>query len=155
MADITLNISKGRSVELYRRVNLNDPASSQLVLVLLQTVEADSTLIDYDTLGDLLGAAGNVECDFTNYARVTYSDSDLAATNPDDANDRYEFSLPVKSIANAGGATNNTIVKSILCYDGPGTNVDANLVPMKAFDANETTNGQTLNIPAAVVSRAS
>lgn len=72
MGNVTANIAKGRVNELVRRVDVNDPSTSGLVAVLFQTIEADSALIDYDTLAAVLAAGGgtaNVECDFTNYAR--------------------------------------------------------------------------------------
>jgi hypothetical protein len=147
MGNVVCNIAKGRFVELYNRVKSNDPANSAFVVVLLKTAEADATLIDYDTLAALLAGA-NVEADFTNYARMTIDDGDLAALPaPDDANDRYQVDLPDQAIANAGGATNNTLAKAIVCYDPDTTGgTDANLVPCLALDCVVTTNGETLNL---------
>ena len=55
MANIVFNIAKGRVVEYYNRVKSNDPANSALILVPIETsgLEADSTLIDVDTLAAL------------------------------------------------------------------------------------------------------
>ena len=69
MGDLAFNVAKGRVVEFYNRVETNDPNNSAFIVVLLKAVEADAVLQDYDDLGALLGAAGNTEADFTNYAR--------------------------------------------------------------------------------------
>lgn len=153
MADILPNIARGRNNELCRRVVNNDPATSQLVLVILQAAEADAVLQDYDDLAALLAAAGNTECNFTNYARQTYTDSDLAAPVVDDVNNDQAFSLPARTITSAGGAANNTGAKAVLCFDRDQSG-DASLVPMCIFDASFTTNGQDLNIPAAEIFQA-
>ena len=152
MANFIFNVAKGRHIEFFERVRTSDPTNAQLVLVMLQTAEADATLIDYDDLATLLAAPGNVEADFTNYARVTYGSGDVAATVVNDTLDKRTGALPLKSIASAGGTLDNTLAKSILCYDPDSTGgTDANLVPIAAYDTVVTTNGQTLNIPAATV----
>jgi len=155
MADVVFNIAKGRVNEYVRRVSANDPSTAVLSLVLLKTAEADATLIDYDSLSALL-AGSNTECDFTNYARQTYDDTAMSGEpQVDDTADDQESSLPQKTISSAGGASNNTLAKAILCYDGLGTNVDANMIPLCAYDASETTNGNDLVIAAGIVFRAS
>lgn len=155
MANVVFNVAKGRQIEFWNRVVSNDPAASGLVMVLLKTAEADSTLVDYDTLAALLAAPGNVEADFTNYARIEYTDADLPAPSLDDANNRYDASLPAKSIASAGGTLDNTLAKAVLCYAPDVAGADSTLVPVAAYDAVVSTNGQTLNVPGAVVIRAS
>lgn len=153
MADIILNIAKGRNNELCRRVVSNDPATCQLVLVLLQAVESDALLLDRDDLATILAQAANTECDFTNYSRVVYTDADLVTPTVDDGSDRQSFILPAKSITAAGGANDNVGAKAILCFDRDQSG-DASLVPMCAYDATFTTNGQDLNIPQATVYQA-
>ena len=54
MADQVFNIAKGRITEFYNRIVSNDPINSAFVLILLKTSEADSTLIDYDTLSAIV-----------------------------------------------------------------------------------------------------
>lgn len=156
MADVVFNIAKGRVNEYYDRVANNDPANSAIVVVLLKAAEADATLIDYDDLSTLLAAGGNTECDFTNYARQVYTDADITAPSPDDSADDQEASITQKTISNAGGTTDNTLAKAIICYDSDTTSgTDANLIPLTAHDASETTNGQDLVIAAGIVFRAS
>ena len=150
MASITFNIAKGKVNAYTERVVNNDPANSALVVVLLKTVQADATLLDYDTLGDILAAGGgtaNVECDFTNYSRRVLTDADLSAPTVDDTGNEQYSDAPDQTYTAAGGAANNTIVKALICYDSDTTGgTDANLVPLVAcgFSVNPTTDGNDL-----------
>ena len=148
MANEVFNIAKGRVVEWYNRVENNDPANSAFILVLLKAAEVDATLRDYDDLSTLIAAAGNTEADFTNYARKTLTDADLAALPaPDDTNDRYDVDLPDQTWTAAGGATNNTLVKALLCYDSDTTvGTDANIIPVAHYDFTPTTDASDLTL---------
>ncbi len=142
MADIVFNVAKGRLVELHDRVNNADPSTSRLIAVLLQTVATDATLRDQATLAAVL-AGGSVECDFTNYARITLTASDIAGSAVDNATDRRSVDLPDLVWASAGGTANNTILKLVICYDpnaGAGVD-DTRLVPMAAYDVREPVGG--------------
>lgn len=155
MASVTFNIAKGKVNAYTERVVLNDPANSALVLVLVKTVQADATLIDYDTLDAILTAGGgtvNVEANFTNYARKVLTNADLSAPTVDDTGNEQYSDAPDQTYTAAGGATNNTIVKAILCYDSDTTaGTDANLVPLVAMDfvANPTTDGNDMVLRVA------
>jgi len=147
MADQVFNIAKGKVNGYVDRVANNDPTNSAIVLVLLKAAEADATLIDYDDLSTLLAAAGNTEADFTNYARIVLTDADLTAPTPDDANDEQNADFPDQTIISAGGTTDNTLVKCIVCYDPDTTGgTDADLVPLTHQDYAVTTNGNNLNV---------
>jgi len=158
MSDQPFNIAKGRVVEFYNRVKSNDPANSAFIVVLLKVAEADGTLIGYDDLGALLGAAGNTEADFTNYARKAITDAELAALPaPDDTNNRYDIGMPDQVYTSAGGATNNSLVKAIICYDADTTGgTDTDLIPCAHYDFAIITDGSnvTLEINAAGFYRA-
>ena len=147
MADGVFNIAKGRGVEYYNRVKSNDPANSAFIVVLLKLagLEADDLLNNYDDLAALL-AASNDEADFTNYARKTLTDADLAALPaPDDTNNRRDIDLPDQTWVNAGGATNNSLGKAIVCYDGDTTGgADSAIVPVAFYDFVATTTGINL-----------
>ena len=152
MSDFQLNIAKGRSVELYNRVKSNDPANSAFVIVLLKVAEAQAAMEDYDDLSALLGAAGNTEADFTNYARKTLTDVEIAALPaPDDTNNRRAMTLPNQTYTAAGGTTDNNLVVALVCYDSDTTGgTDANIVPVLNLDYVVTTQGVdlSLNFPA-------
>ena len=145
MADGQMNIAKGRVVELHNRVAGNDPTNSALVVVLLKVAEADATLEDYDDLNALLGAAGNTEADFTNYARKVLTDADVSAATPDDTNNWQQVDIADQTWSSAGGTLDNTMVKVIICYDDDSTGGnDTNLVPLCHYDFTPTTNGNDL-----------
>ena len=151
MADGTFNIAKGKVNGYVDRVDTNDPTNSALIIVLLKVAEADGTLEDYDTLSALL-AGSNTEADFTNYARKTLTDSDLTAPTPDDTNNWQTADMPDQTWTSAGGATNNTLVKLLVCYDNDSTGgTDANIVPLTHHDFAATTDGSDLvNVVNAV-----
>lgn len=150
MADGVFNIAKGRVNEYVSRVDSNDPTNSALVIVLLKAAEADATLQDYDDLGALLAAAGNTEADFTNYTRVVLTDADVTAPTPDDTNNWQNADIADQVYASAGGASNNTLVKLIICYDGDSTaGTDANLIPLTHHDFAVTTDGNDLTAQIA------
>lgn len=141
MADIVFNVAKGRLIEFHERVNNNDPANSALVVVLLKTASSDTVLADQDDLAAIL-AGGSVEADFTNYARKVLTDSDIGASTVDDTNNRREADIPDQTWTAAGGATNNTLAKLLICYDPDTTGgTDSAIVPMTAHDFVITTNG--------------
>lgn len=144
MASIVFNISKGRVVELYNRVKSNDPANSAIVIVPIETtgLESDATLIDKDTLADVLSGATNEQ---TTMGRKTLTDADLAALpSPDDANDRYDLALPTQTWTAAAG---NPISKLLVAYDSDTTGgTDANIVPLTMFDFVQTPSGSNIQM---------
>ena len=152
MANIVFNIAKGRVVELYNRVESNDPANSALILVPIETagLESDATLIDADTLAAVLAGATNEQ---TTMGRKTLTDAELAALPaPDDTNDRYEVSLPTVTWT---AATGNAISKILVCYDSDTTGgTDANIVPLTMFDFAQTPSGADIQMTTGVFFRA-
>ncbi len=151
MADFQFNVAKGRAVELYNRVKSNDPANAAFIIVLIKLGELQAAMQDRDDLAAVLGAAGNTEADFTNYARITLTDVEIAALPaPDDANDRRALTLPNQTYTAAGGAANNSLVAALICYDPDTTGgTDANIVPLFHSDYVVTTQGidQDLKFP--------
>lgn len=152
MANIVFNIAKGRFVELYNRVKSNDPANSAFILVPIETagLETDAVLIDKDDLAAVLVGTTNEQ---TTMGRKTLTDTDLAAfPAPDDANDRYDVSLPTTTWVAAAG---NAISKILVCYDSDTTGgTDANIVPLTMFDFAQTPSGADIQITGGVFGRA-
>ena len=152
MAAVVNNYAKGRGNEFINRIVSNDPANSALVIVLLKTAEANSALLDYANLGDLLAAGGgtsNVEADFTNYARKVLTDAELSAPTVDTANDKQYATFPSQTYTSPGGTTNNTIVKVLTCYDSDTTGgTDSNIIVVGIHDANITTDGNDFSLSA-------
>jgi len=146
MADGVFNISKGAFAEKVRDANTN------IQVLLLKAAEADATLVDYDTVANLLAAAGNTEADFTNYARVT---GITGTVTVDNVNDWVDVDIPDQTWASAGGATNNTLVKLVVSYQEGAD--DTTLIPMTHHDFAVTTDGSdiTAQINASGIARAS
>ena len=69
MANRVFNVAKGMVNAYHDRVVQSDPATSALLLIILQSCEDDDVLDDYATISTLLASAGNTEADFTNYER--------------------------------------------------------------------------------------
>jgi hypothetical protein len=153
MANIVFNIAKGRIVELYNRVENNDPANAALVLVPIETsgLESDATLIDADTLAAVLAGTTNEQ---TTMGRKVLTDADLAALPaPDDTNDRYDISLPTVTWTAAGG---NAISKILVCYDADTTGgADSNIIPLTMFDFVQTPSGGDIQMTGGAFFRAS
>lgn len=144
MADFVFNIAKGRAVELYNRVDSNDPANSALIILVLATagVESDATLKDKDDVSALVAGATN-EVTNSGYARKTLTDADLTAFAPDDVNDRVDIDIPDQTwtAVAAGDGWNDVVVG----YDSDTTGgTDSGIVPLTQHDFVVTPDGSDI-----------
>ena len=141
MANFVFNVAKGRHVELFNNVANDTVAAAVINLSLWTAVEADATLKDNDTMAAIVAGA-NTECAAASYARGTQTDTDLTAFAIDDTNERQGATMTdeVWGTIESGAA----IVKLIACYDPLGTNVNANLIPLYAWDFSVTPNGGSI-----------
>lgn len=135
MADGVFNIAKGQAVEMVEN------NTDSLVVLLLKANEAEADLIDHDTVNSLLGAAGNTEADFTNYARKTGISETV---NIDDASDETTIDAPDQTWASAGNGTNNTLTKAVVCVQTGAD--DTTLIPLTHHDFSVTTDGTDLTL---------
>lgn len=152
MANIVFNIAKGKVAEYHDRVENNDPANSALVLVPIETsgLQADSVLIDMDSLSAILAGATNEQ---TTMGRKTLTNSEIDASAVDDGNDRNECSLPDVTWT---AATGNAISKILVCYDPDTTGgTDADIIPLTMFDCALTPDGSNFVLTEGVYFRAS
>ena len=157
MADFVFNTAKGKIAEYAARVNANDPADSALVIVVLATtgLESDATLIDKDTLADVVSGTTN-EVTNTNYARKVLDNTAGITVTVDDTNDRVDVDIPDQtwnSVAAGDGWS-----KLLVCYDSDTTGgTDANIIPLTSHDFAVTPDGSniTAQIAAAGFFRAS
>ncbi|MEY5098929.1 MAG: hypothetical protein RJA36_1648 [Pseudomonadota bacterium] len=153
MANIVFNIAKGRVAELYNRVKSNDPSTSALILVPIETsgLESDATLIDKDDLAAVLSGATNEQ---TTMGRKTLTDAELASfPGADDANDRMSISLPTVTWT---AATGNAISKILVCYDSDTTGgSDSSIIPLTMFDFVQTPSGADIQMTGGEFYRAS
>ena len=152
MANIVFNISKGRVIEFYNRVESSDPTNAAFILVPIETtgLESDATLIDKDDLAAVLSGATNEQ---TTMGRKTLTDADLAALPaPTDGSDYYEVSLPTVTWT---AATGNAISKILVCYDSDTTGgADSAILPVTMFDFVVTPSGSDIQMTGGVFFRA-
>lgn len=139
MSDFVFNAVKGK-IAYYAGLPATNDA---LIVVLLKStgLETDSTLKDYDDLASLLAGTSD-EADFTNYARKTGASVTVTV---DDSNDRVDMDLADITWSTAGGASNNTLGKMLVCYDPDTTGgTDSSVIPLSAHDFTATTDGSDL-----------
>lgn len=131
MGLVQSNITLGREVELYNRVNNSDPTNAVLVAVALATtVEATSVLRTYDDLATLLAA--NLEVTNPNYSRLVLDDTDLDPYTVDDALGRIVLPLPLLDWSAGGGPDpGDAWDYVVICYDPDSTGgADSAIVPI-------------------------
>lgn len=156
MADFVFNIGKGRGVELYNRVENNDPAASALILVVYTTSGTEAQGQDLDD-----AAAVEADANFAQAAtganqwpRKTLTDTELAAfPAPDDTNNRYDVSVPqvTWTAVNAG----NNVTGLGIYYDADtAAGADANLLPVTFHTFSVTTDGNDVVLNSGVFLRA-
>lgn len=141
MANLVTNVGKGRAVELYIRVDGNDPANAVFVIVaIVVTGDQDAGMLDYDTLSALLGDANIAEATNTNYTRKILSDSDIAAFSPDDTNNRADLDFADQTWSAVAAGSNWTDL--LICYDPDSTGGDdTTVVPITVHDFSVTPDG--------------
>jgi hypothetical protein len=129
MASVVANISKGREVEFYNRVNTNDPANSALIMLVLASGGDDlATLQDYDTVAAVL-AGPSAEVTNAGYSRKTLTDVDLSSWAPDDTLNRVLLTLPTQTFATISAGNEWDIV--VIAWDSDTTGgTDTDLVPI-------------------------
>jgi len=153
MANVVMNIAKGRIVEYYNRVKSNDPTNAALILIPVETtgLEADSVLIDKD---DVAAFFTGTTTEQTTMGRKVLTDSELAALPaPDDTGDKYDVSLPTVTWS---AATGNAISKMLVAYDSDTTaGTDSNIIPLTLFDCVATPDGNDIQLTGGVFFSAS
>jgi hypothetical protein len=159
MANQVCNIALGRVAELYNRVDLNDPAASALIVLLLAAtgIESDAVLKDKDTITDLVSGTTD-EATNTGYGRKVLTDSDIVAFAPDDTNDRVDLDIPDQTWTGVANDGTGAISDLVIAYDDDtGAGTDANIVPLTLHDFSVTPDGSdiTAQVAAAGFYRAS
>jgi hypothetical protein len=148
VADFVFNASLGRVVELYRRVDVNDPANSALVFVVLKAngISSDAVLKDCATLAAVLTSGTTAEASNSGYARKVLTDANLTAIAADNAGDQAALSFQALTWT-AVGATGGAWAKLLVCYDPDTTaGTDGDIVPLTAHDVAVTPNGTNITV---------
>lgn len=153
MANFTFNIAKGRVVEYYNRVENNDPSTSALIVIPLETsgLEAQSVLEDKDDVSALIAGTTNEQ---TTMGHKTLTDTELAALPaPDDTNNRYSLDLPDIVWTSASG---NAISALVVAYDAnTGAGTDSDIIPLTYHDFIVTPTGTDITATTSEFFRAS
>lgn len=133
MSDFVFNIAKGRAVELYNRVRVNDPANSVIKVVVLATsgLESDAILMDKATLAAVLSGSTN-EVTNTGYVRKSYDQSNVNALAPDNTNNWME--IDIVDAAWVDVQPGDTWAKILVCYAPDISSSDSAIVPLVALD---------------------
>ncbi len=134
MASVQFNVSKGREVEFYNRVDGNDPANSAFILMILASGSANGVggLVDFDTFAAIL-AGGYTEVTNVGYARKTLTDASISPYTVDDTNNRILLTLPLQTFS--GVSAGNTWDLGVWGYDSDTTSgTDANIVPISGHE---------------------
>jgi hypothetical protein len=154
VANYAFNISKGRAVEFYNRVEANDPTNSALILVPCSASDTEANAQDADDLTAALATAINEQTGGS-WVRKTLSDTQLASfPAPDDTNNRYDVSLPsVTWTAPTGGSDTTGL---LVCYDSDTTGgADTAILPVSHHDFAVTADGNDVILNSGVYYRAS
>jgi hypothetical protein len=145
VSSFVFNIAKGK-IAYYAGL----PASADALIAIpieASGVEADSVLVDYDTVSALLAGATNEQ---STMGRKTLASVSVTV---DDTNDRV--ALDCADIT-WSGATGNAISDILICYDpDTGTGTDADLVPLSWHDFTATPDGTDITATVSDFARAS
>lgn len=139
MASIQFNVSKGREVEFWNRVDGNDPTNSAFILMVLKTGSTSgiSGLADFATFAAIL-AGGYTEVTNTNYARKTLTDASISPYTVDNTNNRILLSMPLQTFTGPVAAGDVWDI-GVWGYDNDTTGgTDANIVPITAHELRTT-----------------
>lgn len=139
MADGTFNIAKGKVA----RYAMLPEADDSLIAVLLNAtgLDADDTLNNFDDLAAVLAA--NPECAFTNYARKTLAS---VTVTPNDTTNLIDVDAADLVYTSAGGASNETTGKLVVCYKPASASADSAIIPLSHHDLTINTDGSTVTI---------
>ena len=124
------NVSVGREVELYNRVDSNDPTNSALIMMVLAStgLEDSEVLRDKDSFADLVSGTTN-EVTNTGYSRKTLTDADLSVYVVDDSTNSITLTLPVQTFPTI--SSGDSWAMAVLGYDSDTTSGgDSAIVPI-------------------------
>ena len=135
MTAIQFNISKGREVEFYNRVDTNDPTNSALIMAVIAAGgEGVNALADYASFATLF--VSNPEVTNTNYARKVLTDASLSAFVVDNVNNWILLTLPLQTFTNISAGNVWDIV--VVGYDPDTTSgTDSAIIPITAAEIRQ------------------
>jgi hypothetical protein len=150
MANFVLNVAKGRIVELFHRVDQNDPANSAIILIPLSTSDTEANCQDFASVEAFLAGTPNEQTE--GWSRKVLTDADIAALAPDNTNNRGQTSIPETTWTGPTSGKNTTGL--LIAYDADTAGgSDANLIPLEHLDFAVTADGNDVVAKAGEVFR--
>ena len=141
MADFQYNVAKGRTVELFNRVDSNDPSTSGIIVIPVDVAAVtDATLKDVDTFAAVL-SAGVTERSTNGWGRKTLTDADITLAAPNDTSDLRAVTIAAQTWTTV---TSGAVTDVIACYAPDVAGADSTLVPLLQFDAPFTPDGSDI-----------
>lgn len=149
MANFVFNVGLGRSAEFFNRIDSNDPAAAELVVMLLAAsgVESDATLRDSTTFADVVDGTTN-EATNTGYAKKVLTDADIAFT-VDHGNDRVDLDIADQTWTGVANDGTGAIGDLVIGYDPVGSQTMADIIPMTLHDFAVTPDGSDITAQIA------
>jgi hypothetical protein len=143
MADIVFNVAKGRAAEFLNRVDTNDPAASELVVMALLSsgIESDATLRDKTTFADIVSGTTD-EATNSGYAKKVLTDADVVFT-VDQANDRVDLDIADQTWTGVA-ASPGAWAALVIGYDPIGSQTMGDIIPMTKHDFAVTPDGSDI-----------
>jgi hypothetical protein len=139
MANFIFNVAKGRVAEYVNRVDQNDPATSRLVIIPIETtgIETQANLEDSLSISEVLDGATNEQ---TTMGRKFLTDTDVATIAADMTNNRMDVDIPDITWS---AATGNAISALVIGYD-PNSSADSAIIPLSHHDFVVTPDGSDI-----------
>src|SRR3970040_2176796 len=149
MANQLFNRGLGRGTEWAERVNANDPAASEIVLMVLATsgIESDAVLKDKDTFADVVSGTTN-EVTNSGYTKKVLDETSSITITYDDTGDKVDVDFPDQTwtAVGAGDGWNDIVIG----YDSDTTTgTDANILPHTQHDFVVTPDGSDITAQVA------
>lgn len=152
MANYHFNISKGRTVELFNRVDSNEPTNAAIIAIPLKASDTEANAQDFATVKAVL--EGTTKEQTEGWSRKVLTDTELAAIAVDNTNNRFPATIPAIKWTAPTSGKNTTGV--LFAYDADTTSGDdSNLIPLVHCDMVVTADGNDVEVNAGDISRAS
>jgi hypothetical protein len=155
MANFAYVYGKGRAVEFAERVNDNDPAASELVIMLLAAsgIESDSALEDSPTFVEIVDGTTN-EATNTGYAKKVLGDGSITITY-DTTNNRNDLDIADQTWTAMAGDGTGALSDLVTGFDVVGSQTHSDIVPISQHDFAITPDGSDITAQINVFYRAS
>lgn len=146
MGNVLFDAACGRWVEKFKLPVGGDNIG--LILLKATGLQADTALMPYATLADLL-AASNDEATFTSYTRKWLTSSDITVSvNTTTHITTVDITDPTWT--GAGGALNNDLGALLTVYRKASSDLDSAILPLTKHDwvRSTTGNNMTVTVPS-------